>query len=192
MLQFTIKPEDRFPDFIPPKRATKKAAGFDLFAQEDMIITEDTTLFDLGFRARCPKDHVGIIFPRSGLGAKFQMQLSNTNGIIDEDYNGIWMAALHLGGKGTQRDNLSNYLEAYQTVHGVMPPIDEEEDEKYAIEDMIEDMEETEALLIKRGEAFAQVLFFPVPEVEVVITHEELPDTERGEGGFGSTTKSSA
>lgn len=188
MLQFTIKPEDRFPDFIPPKRATKKAAGFDLFAQEDMIITGDTVLFDLGFRTKVPKDHVAIIFPRSGLGAKFNVQLANTNGVIDEDYTGIWMAALHLGGQGTQRDNLSNYLEAYQTVHGVMPTIDDEEDEEYAIEDM----EETEALLIKRGEAFAQVLFFPVPEVEVVITHEELPDTERGEGGFGSTTKSSA
>lgn len=190
MLQFTIKPEDRFPDFIPPKRATKKAAGFDLFAQEDMIITEDTTLFDLGFRARCPKDHVGVIFPRSGLGAKFQMQLSNTNGIIDEDYNGIWMAALHLGGKGTKLEALTNYLEAYKEVYGRLPEELDPSGPEYL--DELDTMEDTQALIIRRGEAYAQVLFLPVPEVEVVITHEELPDTERGEGGFGSTTKSSA
>ncbi|QZE57511.1 hypothetical protein MPK71_gp302 [Erwinia phage pEa_SNUABM_1] len=177
-MQFTVKPEERFPDFIPPKRGSAKAAGFDLFAQEDMIITGDTVLFDLGFRARVPKDHVGIIFPRSGLGAKFQVQLSNTTGIIDEDYNGIWMAAIHLGGKGTQVEQLEWLSATYlKSSLEEIPDIDDDEDVK--------------SLLIKRGEAYAQVLFFPVPEVEVVITHEELPETERGDGGFGSTTKAS-
>lgn len=175
-MQFLIKPEGRFPDFIPPARATAKAAGFDLFAQEDMIITGDTVLFDLGFRTKVPKDHVAIIFPRSGLGAKFHVELANTNGIIDADYTGIWMAALHLGGKGTKVEQLDWLSAAYeQSSFKEIPDIDDDEDQK--------------ALLIKRGDAFAQVLFFPVPDVEVVITHEELPETERGEGGFGSTTQ---
>ena len=177
-MQFLIKPEARFPDFIPPARATSKAAGFDLFAQEDMIITGDTVLFDLGFRTKVPENHVAVIFPRSGLGAKFHVELANTNGIIDADYTGIWMAALHLGGKGTKVEQLDWLSEAYkQSSFKEIPDIDD------AFQ---------KALLIKRGDAFAQVLFFPVPDVEVVITHEELPETDRGEGGFGSTTKSNA
>lgn len=175
-MQFLIKPDfTRFPDFIPPARATAKAAGFDLFAQEDMIISGDTVLFDLGFRTNVPKGHVAIIFPRSGLGAKFQVQLSNTTGIIDEDYTGEWKAALHLGGKGIQAEQIGWLSEAYgASSFTEIPDIDDDEDQK--------------ALLIKRGDAFAQVLFFPVPDVEIVITDGELEESERGEGGFGSTT----
>lgn len=174
-MQFKVMPDlERFPDFIMPKRATAHSAGFDLFAQEDMIITNNTELFELGFKAAVPrkvtgandpvpKEYVGIIFPRSGLGAKFNCQLSNTLGVIDSDYRGQWMAALHLGGKGTKVQS----TETNRPNHG-----------------------ETQRLVIKRGEAFAQVLFFEVPQVTVVQV-TELDDTERGEGGFGSTTKPS-
>lgn len=177
-MQFVIKPDlERFPHFIPPERATSKSAGFDLFAQEDMIITGDTVLFDLGFRTKVPKDHVAIIVPRSGLGAKFNVQLANTVGVIDEDYTGTWMAALQLGGRGTKVNELDWLSTAYkQSSLEEIPDLD--------------DNEEMKALLIRHGDAFAQVLFLPVPKVEVVITHGELEQTERGEGGFGSTTKS--
>ena len=40
--------------------------------------------------------------------------------------------------------------------------------------------------LIERGQKIAQMLLLPVPEVEIVQV-EELPDTDRGAGGFGST-----
>ncbi|EBY9527413.1 dUTP diphosphatase [Salmonella enterica subsp. enterica serovar Infantis] len=143
-----------------PKRASGQAAGVDLFAQEDMEITNNTELFELGFKAAVPEGYVGIIFPRSGLGAKFNCQLSNTLGVIDSDYRGQWMAALHLGGKGTKAKS----VETHRPSHG-----------------------ETHRLVIKKGEAYAQVLFFEVPLMEIVQV-SALNDTERGEGGFGSTT----
>jgi len=163
-MQFKVMPDlERFPDFIMPERASGQAAGIDLFAQEDMEITNNTQLFELGFKAAVPEGYVGIIFPRSGLGAKFNCQLSNTLGVIDSDYRGQWMAALHLGGKGTKVES----TETYRPNHG-----------------------ETQRLVVKKGEAYAQVLFFPVPLMPVVQV-TELDDTERGEGGFGSTTKPS-
>lgn len=163
-MQFKVMPDlKRFPDFIMPERASGKAAGIDLFAQEDMEITNNTQLFELGFKAAVPDGYVGIIFPRSGLGAKFNCQLSNTLGVIDSDYRGQWMAALHLGGKGTKVES----TETYRPNHG-----------------------ETQRLVIKKGDAYAQVLFFPVPLMPVVQV-TELNNTERGEGGFGSTTKTS-
>ncbi|QZE57173.1 hypothetical protein MPK67_gp300 [Erwinia phage pEa_SNUABM_32] len=163
-MQFKVMPDlKRFPDFIMPERASGQAAGIDLFAQEDMEITNNTQLFELGFKAAVPDGYVGIIFPRSGLGAKFNCQLSNTLGVIDSDYRGQWMAALHLGGKGTKVES----TETYRPNHG-----------------------ETQRLVIKKGDAYAQVLFFPVPLMPVVQV-TELDDTERGEGGFGSTTKTS-
>lgn len=163
-MQFKVMPDlERFPDFIMPERASGQAAGIDLFAQEDMEITNNTQLFELGFKAAVPEGYVGIIFPRSGLGAKFNCQLSNTLGVIDSDYRGQWMAALHLGGKGTKVES----TETYRPNHG-----------------------ETQRLVVKKGEAYAQVLFFPVPLMPVIQV-TELDDTERGEGGFGSTTKPS-
>lgn len=161
-MQFKVMPDlNRYPDFIMPKRASGQAAGVDLFAQEDMEITNNTELFELGFKAAVPEGYVGIIFPRSGLGAKFNCQLSNTLGVIDSDYRGEWMAALHLGGKGTKVES----TETYRPNHG-----------------------ETQRLVIKKGEAYAQVLFFEVPLMEILQV-AELDDTERGDGGFGSTTK---
>lgn len=160
-MQFKVMPDlERFPDFIMPKRASGQAAGVDLFAQEDMEITNNTELFELGFKAAVPEGYVGIIFPRSGLGAKFNCQLSNTLGVIDSDYRGQWMAALHLGGKGTK----VQIVETHRPSH-----------------------DQTHRLVVKKGEAYAQVLFFEVPLMEIVQV-TELDDTERGEGGFGSTT----
>lgn len=160
-MQFKVMPDlDRFPDFIMPKRASGQAAGVDLFAQEDMRITSETRLFELGFKAAVPEGYVGVIFPRSGLGAKFNCQLSNTLGVIDSDYRGEWMAALHLGGKGTKADTTEHYFQS--------------DTAEYYID-------------VRRGEAYAQVLFFEVPLMEIVQV-AELDSTERGEGGFGSTT----
>lgn len=173
-MQFEVCPDlERYPDFIMPKRASGEAAGVDLFAQEDMIISEETVLFDLGFRAAVPKDHVGIIFPRSGLGAKFNCQLANTLGVIDSDYRGEWRAALHLGEKGTKRGTLRTFLSLMEKLR--IPVLgSSSRDNKLALH-------------IPKGDAYAQVLFFPVPKVPVVQV-DSLDETERGEGGFGSTT----
>lgn len=172
-MQFKVMPDlNRFPEFKMPARASGQAAGVDLFAQEDMVITDTTQLFELGFKAAVPEGYVGVIFPRSGLGAKFNCQLSNTLGVIDSDYRGQWMAALHLGGNGTKRGTLEFALNLLhrlgRTLGYDVPGTDR-------------------ALLINKGEAYAQVLFFEVPLMEIAQV-DSLDDTERGEGGFGSTT----
>lgn len=43
-----------------------------------------------------------------------------------------------------------------------------------------------EAITIARGDRIAQLVILPVPAVEVVEA-DELPETDRGDGGFGST-----
>ena len=45
-----------------------------------------TALIPTGIRARMDSDWVLMIFPRSGLGFKYRLQLNNTVGVIDSDY----------------------------------------------------------------------------------------------------------
>ncbi|MAR93891.1 MAG: dUTP diphosphatase [Euryarchaeota archaeon] len=47
---------------------------------------------------------------------------------------------------------------------------------------------EQESFTVKKGERIAQLLFAPVPKVTIVETEfQNLGDTERGKGGFGSS-----
>lgn len=43
--------------------------------------------------------------------------------------------------------------------------------------------------VFKPGEAFAQLVIMPIPEVNLIEVASELSNSERGEGGFGSTDK---
>lgn len=75
-------------DFIKlPKRATSGSAGYDFFLPVSIILNPDETLLiPTGIRAEISEGWVLQIFPRSGLGFKFRIQLDNTVGIIDSDY----------------------------------------------------------------------------------------------------------
>ena len=70
-----------------PVRATKGSAGYDFFAPEAFSIAPGQSLkIPTGIRAAMEEGWVLQIFPRSGLGFKFRLQLNNTVGIIDSDY----------------------------------------------------------------------------------------------------------
>lgn len=70
-----------------PKRATKGSAGYDFYAPIDIeIAPQKTVLIPTGIRVRMEQDYVLMLFPRSGLGFKYRLQLNNTVGIIDSDY----------------------------------------------------------------------------------------------------------
>lgn len=102
MLQLEIVPHS--PEtFIAPARGTSKSAGLDIFAQQDILITRVTGLLDLGFRASVPDGYFAMLLPRSGQGARYNVQLANTAGVIDSDYRDPWKAAIHLGDRGTDR-----------------------------------------------------------------------------------------
>ena len=70
-----------------PKRATKGSAGYDFFAPFDITLAPGQTIkIPTGIRAKMEDNCVFKLYPRSGLGFKFRLQLNNTVGIIDSDY----------------------------------------------------------------------------------------------------------
>ena len=70
-----------------PKRATKGSAGYDFFAPFDITLKPGQTIkIPTGVRAKMEEEWVLKLYPRSGLGFKYRLQLNNTVGIIDSDY----------------------------------------------------------------------------------------------------------
>lgn len=70
-----------------PKRATKGSAGYDFFAPYAFEVKPGETIkIPTGIRAKMDEAWVLSLYPRSGLGFKYRMQLNNTVGIIDSDY----------------------------------------------------------------------------------------------------------
>lgn len=74
-------------DIKLPRRATRGSAGYDFYAPFDITLKPGETIkVPTGIRAFMDPNWVLAIFPRSGLGFKFRLQLNNTVGIIDSDY----------------------------------------------------------------------------------------------------------
>lgn len=75
-------------DIELPQRATEGSAGYDFFAPYDLHCKANTWyIIPLGIKYVTDlKDVVLLMAPRSGLGFKYNFQLSNTIGIIDNDY----------------------------------------------------------------------------------------------------------
>ncbi len=70
-----------------PKRATSGSAGYDFFITEDIELSPgETVKIPTGIRVKIDDGWVLKIYPRSGLGFKYRLQLNNTVGIIDSDY----------------------------------------------------------------------------------------------------------
>lgn len=70
-----------------PKRATVGSAGYDFFAPIDITLAPgETAKIATGIRVRIDDGWVLKLYPRSGLGFKFRLQMNNTVGIIDSDY----------------------------------------------------------------------------------------------------------
>ena len=128
-----------------PTRATDQSAGYDLYAANTapiIIGPGETVSIPLGFSTEIPINMYGAIYARSGLPAREGLRPANCVGIIDSDYRGEWIVALHND--------------------GTMPST------------------------INSGDRIAQVVFgsFIATGFEVV---DELSNTSRGNGGFGST-----
>ena len=70
-----------------PTRATKGSAGYDFFAPFSFTLKPGETIkIPTGIRVKMDSEWVLCLFPRSGLGFKYRLQLNNTVGIIDSDY----------------------------------------------------------------------------------------------------------
>lgn len=70
-----------------PKRATAGSAGYDIFAPFDISLKAgESVKIPTGIRVKIEDGWFLSLYPRSGLGFKFRLQLDNTVGIIDSDY----------------------------------------------------------------------------------------------------------
>ena len=130
-----------------PTYGSAAAAGADLYAclEEAATIQPGETVFiPTGIALEVPQGCAGLIYARSSMGAKRGLAPANKVGVIDSDYRGQVMVALH------------NHSALPQTV--------------------------------EPQERIAQLLITPVFTPGFVET-EELSDTQRGAGGFGSTGK---
>ena len=78
------------PELPPlPRRATAGSAGYDFFSPLAFSLAPGECLrIPTGVRARIADGWVLMLFPRSGLGFKYRLQLNNTVGIVDADYFG--------------------------------------------------------------------------------------------------------
>ena len=135
------------PNAILPTYGSEFAAGADLYACSDADITiapGQTVLVHTGLSMEIPEGMVGLIYARSGLASKRGLAPANKVGVVDSDYRGEIMVALHN--------------------HGTAPQT------------------------IAHGERIAQMVFAPYYTASFCEV-DELGDTVRGEGGFGSTGK---
>ena len=128
-----------------PTRGSEYAAGYDLYAatNEDIIIRpHETKKIGTGIAMAIPEGYFGGIFARSGIATKQGLRPANCVGVVDSDYRGEVIVALH---NDTNEDQI-----------------------------------------IPAGSRIAQLIIIEYRYVFLNVV-DELEDTERGSGGFGST-----
>ena len=130
---------------IVPTYGSEYSAGADLYAAIEepvSIVPGETYLVKTGIAMEIPTGYVGLVFARSGLATKRGLAPANKVGVIDSDYRGEIMVALH------------NHSAVCQT--------------------------------IDVGERVAQISIVPFLSADFDVV-DELSETERASGGFGST-----
>lgn len=154
-------------DAILPTRGSSSAAGWDLYALHGVTIKGGETVFiQTGLAMQIPEGYFGAIYARSGLASNQGLRPANCVGVIDSDYRGEIVVALHNDNYTVIED-----LEPVTAVHYGQPAVKIDTDSsKY----------------IDQGERIAQLVIQKYEEVEIEEVHE-LDNTARGEGGFGST-----
>ena len=127
-----------------PTYGSEFAAGADLYNLDTPVTVNphETVLVHTGLSVEIPEGYAGLIYARSGLASKRGLAPANKVGVVDADYRGEVMVALH------------NHSEIPATVEA--------------------------------HERVAQLVVTPFLKVEYELA-DELSDTVRGEGGFGST-----
>lgn len=79
--------EEIYSNIKLPKRATSGSAGYDFFSPCCFSLAPGETIkLPTGIRVKIDDGWVLKLYPRSGLGFKFRLQMNNTVGIIDSDY----------------------------------------------------------------------------------------------------------
>lgn len=155
-------------DAIIPQYAKPGDAGMDVVATS-VNITDKYIEYGTGLAFEVPEGYVMLIFPRSSV-SKYDLSLANSVGVLDSSYRG----ELKLRFK---RNYVIKHLGDNKTL------------EKSAFEHRISP---TEILICDKiyevGDKVGQIMIVPYPQIEFNEV-EELSETDRGSGGFGSTGK---
>ena len=83
---------------VIPRYGTSYSAGADLYAALEKtaaIAPSETRLIPTGLAVAIPEGYAGLIYARSGLASKEGLAPANKVGVVDADYRGEVMVALH-------------------------------------------------------------------------------------------------
>ena len=153
---------------VIPTKAHPTDAGFDMIAVTKTA-TDKFVEYGIGLAIGIPTGHVGLIFANSRV-SKYDLDLANAVAVIDSGYTG----EIRLRYKHTIHPQTgicahkTKYFDLVKDVEPVPIPFHPKE--------------------FNVGDVVGQLIIIPIPEVEFVEV-EELDETDRGEGGFGSTEK---
>ena len=144
------------------KYATPNSAAVDLIcasAHPIEIAAGQTVMIPTGIAVHPIGDPnvCSLLMPRSGLGAKTGLVLGNLIGLIDNDYQG------EIGVAAWNR----NPVVVFDRNGGMSPNL--------------------EKVIVKPGDRIAQLMFVRFVSVDLQRVDDFTAETERGEGGFGST-----
>ena len=164
-------------DAVIPKYAKPGDAGLDLTAinigyDEDNGIIE----YGTGIALEIPEGYVGLVYPRSSISKK-QLILSNHVGVIDSGYRGEITFKFRIEGEHWSEISEEDGFD-YALVNGEFAYYRTAEDEFYHRPNVKE--------IYAVGDRIGQLIIVPYPKINFVEV-EELSETVRGKGGFGST-----
>ena len=152
---------------IMPKKATAGAAAYDLYIPEDVMLIPGRQIINLGFSMEIPQGYAATIQPRSGFSSK---------GIEVEEYFDPFGGGADVSTVRVDGDVLRGLIDAdYRGNVGVILKINN-----------IANYSDEFQQILKKGTRIAQMQIVEVPQAELIEV-DELSDTDRGEGGFGST-----
>ena len=81
-----------------PSCGSATSAGYDLYSICDesvLIMPHDTIKMKTGIAMEIPDGYFGAVFARSGIATKRGLRPANCTGVIDSDYRGEIMVAIH-------------------------------------------------------------------------------------------------
>lgn len=157
-----IKFKKLVPEAQTPYRKYDVDAGFDLYATS-IEKTVDYIEYKTGIAVEIPEGYVGLIFPRSSV-TTYDLMLKNCVGVIDASYRGEIRCRFSPIVNGNIKDILIDVV-----------------NEKFNFKWNLDKQ-------YKVGDRVAQIVFIELPKINLVEV-QELSDTQRGTGGFGSTNK---
>ena len=156
------------PDAPMPKYAHDGDAGMDLCSMEDVeLYPGETKKVGTGVAMAIPDGWVGLVFPRSGLGSK-GLTLSNCVGVIDSGYRGEIQATLHFNQSSSEY-----WISEQRQVDGSV----------IVTKNTVKNLK---SFKVRKGDRVAQIVFVPFGSATLQEV-EDLDETDRGAGSFGST-----